>query len=644
MMTALFQKRIRRCALALLAATTLCSASVRAEDVSSIRLEVDAREISRKLLHSRETIPVRPGKLVLWYPKWIPGTHAPSGPVQNIGGLRLETAKGDAVAWRRDETEPCRIECTVPNDVDRLIVRIDYICNQSTTESEGVDSFGDTELGVVDWNTCMLYPENASIDEWQATVQLSLPPKWRIGTALSVAEQKDDTIEFKSKTLRDLIDCPLICGEFLRTVELKPKNFPPTFLHLVSESAEAVQLDDKVIEKYRNVASEAGALFGGAHFAEYHFLVTCSDEVGESGVEHLSSSMDGVRERDLIDDKKRKNPWVAELLPHEFVHSWCGKHRRPAGMVTKNFHTPERTSLLWVYEGLTEYLGHLLMVRSGLLSASDFQQELALIVDGLAHTTGRQWRPLEDTAIANYILRAGSPSWGELRRSQDYYNEGELLWLDADAIIRQLSDGHKSLDDFCKKFMGPERKEEIAPYERADVVKALKEVADYDWEKFIHERVDVPQTALPLGVIEDCGYRLEYSTEASQLLKDQESDERFVSAADSLGLDFRDDGEISEVVPGMAGDHAGLAPGMKTIGVNGKKFSADRVRDAIADSVTKRQVELLVQDGDSFRTFTIPYADGLKYLRLVRSSGKPDLLSAILKPVVSEASAGAEKN
>ncbi len=606
-----------------------------AETAPTLRLEVDAREISRQLLHARQEIPAPPGPLSLWYPKWVPGTHAPGGPVQNIAGLRLETPEGKPIPWRRDEAEPYRIACTVPDSTDRVIVRLDYICNQPTVNSVGVDSFGNAQLGVIDWNTCLLYPEGASIDQLQVSARLLLPAKWRFGTALTVAKETEGSVEFKPETLRDFIDCPLICGEHFRTIELKVKNFPPTFLHLTSESPAAIQLEDKVVEKYRNVVSEAGALFGGAHFSEYHFLVVCSDQVGHMGVEHLSSSLNGVSERDLIDDKKRQG-WVANLLPHEFVHSWCGKHRRPAEMVTANFHTPERTKLLWVYEGLTEYLGEVLMVRSGLVTTNDYLPGLANKIDDLMRTEGRRWRSLEDTATASHLLRARSRSWESLRRSQDYYHEGLLLWLEADAIIRQESDGRRSLDDFCKKFMGPGRPEKIAPYERADVVKILQELADYDWDKFIHDRVDVPQEALPLDVVGRCGYRLQYAAKLSEFLENDERDRKVVSAVDSIGLTFAEDGKIASVVPGMAGDKAGLAPGMIVQGVNGRKFSRQRVKDAIADSVARRAIEFLVLEGDSFRTITVPYADGPKYLELVRDSSKPDLLMNILKPVVAE--------
>ncbi|HVY69555.1 MAG TPA: hypothetical protein VHH73_06475 [Verrucomicrobiae bacterium] len=622
--------------LLLLATLALTSLAGQAAGLVAIQLEVDAREISRKLVHAREEIPVPAGKIALWYLKWIPGTHSPGGPLHNVAGMRLETPDGKPVPWRRDESEIYRIEATIPPQVDRLVIRLDYICNQSTVNSEGVDNFGNTRLGVIDWNTCLLYPESSTIDDLRVSARLLLPANWKIGTALAPRGKQEGSIEFEPETLRDLVDKPVICGEFLRTVEVRGKDMPTGYLHLVSESAAAVQIDENYAKKYGTLLGEAGQLYGGAHFKEYHWLVTCSDEVGESGVEHLSCSMNGVKERDLVDEKRRKNWWISTLMPHEFSHSWCGKHRRPAGMVTQNFHTPEQTSLLWVYEGLDEYLGEVLAVRAGLMATNDYIAFLAWSIDGLMHKAGRLWRPLEDTAIASYVLRAPSKNWNELRRDQDYYFEGRLLWFEADAIIREKTDNAKSLDDFCRKFMGPSRTEKIVPYNRAEIVSTLKECADYDWDTFIRERVETTQPALPLSVVERLGYRMQYSAKSGEMLQDIERELHLVSLVDSVGLLLGDgDGRVQAVIPGGAADKAGMAPGMQVAGVNGRKFSADRAREAVADSLTKRHVELLILDGDTYRTITIPYADGSKYLELVRNPDKPDLLAKILAPKLS---------
>ena len=608
-------------------------------------VEVDARDMPRQLLHARIEIPASPGKLALWYPKWIPGVHAPGGPVQNIGGFRLEGPGGQAIEWERDPVEPYRYTCTVPAGADRIHVLLDYICSQPTANSSGVDSFGNAQIGVINWNTCIVYPEGYTIDDIQVQCRLRLPEEWKFGTALKARETKPE-VEFAIETLRHFVDKPLIAGEHFRTIELEAKNMPPSFIHLTSESPRAIQIDEELIARYHAMVAEAGAMFGGGHFPEYHFLVVCSDQMPRNGLEHLSSSFNVVGERGLIDEKQRDN-WPAYLLPHEFVHSWCGKFRRPAGMVTPNFHTPEQTGLLWVYEGLTQYLGEVLTVRSGLIKTNQYLDWLGGTINYLSHQVGRQWRPLEDTAVASHMLRAASPRWGQLRRGQDYYNEGLLLWLEADALIRKQSDGKRSLDDFCRRFMGPDveppRASElapqvdlaaamIAPYTIDDVVRILSELADHDWRQLIRERVETPQEALPLEVVKRIGYRLEYDTRPSARLEERERERRYVSALDSLGMDVATDGRVTAVVPGLPADEAGVGPGMNIEGVNNRKFSPERLKDAIADSVMNRKVELLVLQGDTFRTITVPYAGGLKYMKLVRDRDEQDILAQIMKP------------
>lgn len=599
-----------------------------------ISVEVDAREIGRSLLHSRVELPAAPGEMIVWYPKWTPGVHAPGGPVANLGGLRFTTAKGEAIEWKRDDEEPFRFHVTVPAGADRVVAQLDYICNQPTANSSGIDSFGNSLLGVINWNTVLLYPESANIDTATAKVKLRLPEGWRFGTALKPEQQNAEGVSFSAGTLRTVVDSPLICGQHFRDVELTGKNTPPAFLHLVSESPAAIQIDDKLIERYRALVAEALALFGVAHFESYHFLVVCSDQVPGNGLEHMASSFNAVGERELIDEKKRKT-WPAYLLPHEFVHSWCGKYRRPAAMVTTNFHTIERTKLLWIYEGLTQYLGEVLTVRAGLLTQEEFLPQFAGKLDWLMRQAGRKWRSVEDTATASWQLRARSPAWTQLRRGQDYYDEGLVAWMEVDAIIREKTGGQKSVDDFCKKFFAKQPKNPpVAGYEIDEVLGILRELVDYDWAKFFRERIEQPRPELGLGFLETLGYRLQYSPKPSEYAKERDAERKATSASASLGVSVGDDGKIGSVIPGMPADEAKLASGMIIAGVNGRKFSGQRLRDAIADSVSSRSVELLVLDGDLFRTVKVSYAGGPKYLELVRRPDRPDVLASIAKPVL----------
>jgi predicted metalloprotease with PDZ domain len=302
-------------------------------------------------------------------------------------------------------------------------------------------------------------------------------------------------------------------------------------------------------------------------------------------------------------------------------------------MVTHNFHDHKDTKLLWVYEGLAQYLGEVLTVRSGLLNQDEYLERLASKIDFLMHQTGRNWRPLEDTAVAAYLLRGASPNWGHLRRSQDYYNEGLLLWMDADALIRSETDNQKSLDDFCSQFMGDiDTDQKTLPFDRAEIIETLNGLLQHDWADFIDQRVARVQENLPLDVVARIGYRLQYDTEPSEYIETREKDRKLVVAADSIGLEIADSGKILNVVPGMPGDQAGLAPAMEIIGVNDRKFSPQRLRDAVADSVANRKIDLLILQDDRFRNVTLDYAGGPKYLKLVRDQSKPDVLAEILKP------------
>jgi predicted metalloprotease with PDZ domain len=339
-------------------------------------------------------------------------------------------------------------------------------------------------------------------------------------------------------------------------------------------------------------------------------------------------------ERDLV-DRGRLKGWVANLLPHEYVHSWCGKYRRPAGMCTPDFHTPEKTRLLWVYEGLGEYLGEILMVRSGLLNLREYRERLASTIRSLSYHEGRRWRSLEDTAVASYLLRGASPNWNDLRRDQDYYFEGMLLWLEADTIIRERTAGKKSLDDFCRAFFGaraPAAK--VVPYELTELIQTLRDLADFDWEQFFQKRVSQPLESLPLDIVKRCGYQVRYTSRVpgEQMTRQNRGFGSEVAVQDSIGLSFSADGTVNEVVPGKVADRSGFAPGMKVISVNNKAFSRQRLLDAVADSVSRRKIELLVVEGEDFRTIVLEYSDGLRYLELVRDPAKSDVLAEILKP------------
>ena len=622
------------CILSISLFNMVAPAETTAAERPSMTIDVDARELPRRLVHTTLVIPCQPGPLRLWYPKWIPGTHGPKGRVEDVGGLRIETSDGTSIPWKRDEIDLHSFTLQVPEGVKSIRVKLETICEASGSDASGIYTYGNSSLGTINWNTCLLYPEGPSADDLLVKVRLRLPVDWKFATALKAEPAVEGWIPFLPVSLSTFIDSPLITGRHLKSIQLSAEGKTPVFLHLTSESPEALNLDAKVVEMYSKLVREAEALFGVVHYPEYHFLVVCTDDGGRFGVEHLTSSMNGLSERSLVDDQFRKG-WAAMLLPHEYAHSWCGKYRRPTEMITPNYHTPMKTKLLWVYEGLTTYLGEVLMVRSGIVSPEEYRTTLMRSIRNLSATTGRQWRPLEDTAVASHISRNPGRSWNQLRRMQDYYAEGMLLWYECDTIIRERTNGTKSLDDFCKRFFARVKdRETVAGHDYQDVVRDLKAVADYDWDSFLQRRVTAVQESLPLDVVERLGYRLHYTDKAPVIPPSPPAwgADPDITAADSLGVTFAS-GVTTVVVPGMPADQSGISPGMKVIGVNGKKFSTSRLRDALADSIARKHVEFLVEAGDEFRTITIPYANGLRYLELVRIENKPDVLGNILKPL-----------
>lgn len=619
-----------------------CEATrVRTPDQSvrqTIDAQVDARELPRGLLHTRMQFPARPGLLALRFPEWIPGTHGPTGQIRNLAELKFETTDGRPLAWNRDEVDLFRFLVDVPAGTDTIAVRLSYICNQATVSSNPIDSHGGTPIGIVNWNTCLLYPEDRADDEVDVRLSIRIPPEWKYATALTAQADpptEDHSIRFAPTSLRDVIDSPMIAGKHLRSVPLRTEGGPPVYLHAVGEPEESIQFDEKVVAGYRSLVLETEALFGRSHYDAYHFLVVCTDFIDTTGLEHFRCSLNGVRAKSLIDEAAfTKRP--AFLLPHEYVHSWCGKFRLPAGMHTRNYHTPMRTRLLWVYEGLAQYLGYVLAVRSGLATKDTMLEHLTDDVADLRRRSGRSWRPLVDTAVANHTQRGGPYDWINLRRGQDYYHEGALFWLEADVIIRVLTRGQRSLDDFCKAFMGrnPDGAA-IRPFDEQEIIDTLKGIAPYDWARLIATRIHLTQDALSLDGLRLAGYRMVHAPTPLKQDVEPESEFGYLAELESIGLVLHGRGKVIGLLKDFPAFRAGLGYEMYVMEVNGKEYKAKALREAIEDSPKTGKINLLIWDRGEFRNVTIEYKDGAKYARLERDQGRPDLLNEILQPRAS---------
>ena len=617
----------------------------------SIQLFVDLSDAPRNLYHSRLTIAVKPGPLTLVYPKWIPGNHRPSGPIVNVTGVKME-AGGHTLPWERDPVDMYAFHVDVPAGGNELHVSFDTVTSDGSAGASGPAAT--TNVLDLNWNQVVLYPQGASSDEVEVRASVSLPAGWKFGTALpmenmgqsSMGQSSMDQFQsgghnslevFKPVSLTTLVDSPLIAGDHYRKIELtKAGETPAHVIDMVSESEAGLAITPADEAAYRKLVAETGALFGARHYLDYHFLLTLSDEAGHHGLEHHQSSDNSVEERTLIDPALHL--LEAGLLPHEFTHSWNGKYRRPAGLATRNYQDPMVGDLLWVYEGLTEYVGNVLTVRSGLWSPEQYREALAATAAELDYRAGRTWRPLEDTARSVQILRTQGPEWQSWRRGLDYYPEGELIWLEVDTILRQQSNGQKSLDKFCRLFHGGESgPPKVVPYTFDDVVRALNQVQPYDWAGLLKERVNAAKARAPLGGIERGGWRLVYNDRPNVFIHTEEEFDQHVDASYSLGFRVRKDGQFDDVIHGSPAYLAGVGPGMKLVAVNGRAWSKDVLEEALrASRDSKQPIDLLVENAKFFRTCSVNYHDGIRnpHLERTEASGVPgDVLGEILKPL-----------
>lgn len=601
-----------------------------AKTAPHITLTVDATDAPRKIFHARLTIPATPGMLTLYYPKWIPGEHGPTGPIEDLAGLVFTANNGQTLKWRRDLLDGWTFHVDVPDGVSSVDAALDFI--SPTANAEGIYTGGASasdKMTVLSWNTLLLYPEGWTTNDLTYEASLRLPSGWKFGTSLPIASQSNGEIRFQSVSLTSLVDSPVISGEYLRVVPLADN--PLQEMDIAADTAADLDAPPAVFDHYKNLTDQAKKLFGAQHFRDYHFLYSLSDHVAHFGLEHHESDDSRSSERALVDPEERL--LEAGLLSHEYVHSWNGKYRRPADLTTPDYEKPMQDDLLWVYEGLTSYLGDVLSARSAIRTPQQFRDNVADLAARLDHTPGRTWRNLQDTADGVPSMQFAPRQWESWRRTVDYYDEDVLNWLWVDMIIRQQTHDAKSLDDFCHLFHGGQSGlPEVKTYTFQDVVQALNQIAPYDWAGFWTERLTNHGPGTPLTGLEASGWKLVYDETRSELEKAEEG-EGGSDASYSIGLKLRSDGRIVDTVEGMLAAKAGIGPGMKVIAVNGKKFSADVLRDALrTGKISSAPLELLIENTDYYRTFKLDYHGGEKYPHLVRDESKPDELTEIIKP------------
>jgi predicted metalloprotease with PDZ domain len=591
----------------------------------TIVLDVDATNLSQQIFRMRMSIPVKPGPLTLLYPQWLPANHGPNGPITQLAGLKF-TAGGKPVEWTRDPVQVFAFHVNVPEGASVLEAEYQYLSPLDT--SQGRITMTDEILGV-QWPSVTLYPAGYVARRINVQANLKLPRDWQYATALETSSRQGDDVHFKAHDLETLIDSPLFAGHYYKQFDLDPGAAVPVRLNVFADSPDSLEAKPEQIEAHRKLVKQAYKLFGSHHYKHYDFLFALSDEFGGIGREHHQSSENGVKPGYFTDWAKSESG--RDLLPHEYTHSWDGKFRRPAGQDVPNFNTPLQNSLLWVYEGQTQYWGNVLGARSGLVSASGARDALAATAARYDSVAGRAWRAMQDT-VNDPILNARRPlGWANWQRSEDYYSEGQLIWLDVDTLIREKSGDKRSLDDFAHAFYGINDGSFLpAFYTFEDVVAALNKVQPHDWATFLRTRVEGHGPGAPLDGLARAGWKLVYTDTPTDLIKSADDRNKAIDLSYSLGFTATQDGGIRNVIWDGVGFRAGLAANTSIVAVNNRAYKPDVLKAAIkAAKDGKEPIQLLVKKGNVLRTIALDYHGGLRYPRLERIPGTKDRLEGI---------------
>ena len=626
--------RLAVAALPLLIATALATAPAAAQTAPPapatasvvMRLEVDASDLSRRVLHARQRIAVRAGALTLLYPQWIQGNHSPTGPIDKLAGLRIR-GNGQAIAWQRDPLNVYAFKLVVPEGVSELELSFDVLTPTAGNQGRVVMT---PDVLNLQWNQVALYPAGIPAPSIEVASSLTLPAGWQAGTVLELEARDGDRLRYRPVPLHTLLDSPVFAGRHYKQFDLAPGAKIPVRLNVVADAAKYLEAKPEQLKPHRELVTQAGRLFGSQPYDRYDFLLSLSGQLSGIGLEHHRSSENGV-DADYFTGWDGGSATGRDLLAHEFVHAWNGKYRRPTGLVADNFNQPLNDELLWVYEGQTQYWGYVLAARSGLWKPEFARDALAQVVARYAHDRpGLAWRTLQDTTYDPVIAQRRAKPYGSYQLSEDYYSGGQLVWLAVDAKLRELSGDKRSLDDFARGFFGVNDGEWKVQntYTFEDVVATLNGVHPHDWATFLRDRLD-GKTGLA-GGIEASGWKLVFKDEPNAYAKGAGSR----GGADftySIGLSVGKDGSIGDVRWDGPAFNAGIGSGTQVVAVNGMAYDADVLEEAIkAATNSKAPIELLVKEFDRYRTVKLDYHGGLRHPHLVRIEGKPDYLTPIL--------------
>ncbi len=626
-----------------------------------ILLDVDASDLPRNLVHAHLSIDLPPGRgetTDLFYVTWTPGNHSPSGPIENVVNIRITDCRGRPLEWDRDPARLERFTIRPPADCAAVEVHLSYIASQPNTLSRSSDTYGRPAFGALNWNTVMIYPGGATNQQITVHPALAIPMGWSLATGLGETledaprhegekAQRPGAIwtRFEPATLAKVIDSPVLMGQFLNRIAIDAPGLPAHDLAISGPEPRLADCPTWLLEGLGKMAAQGAAIFAAEgqepRFPRSRFVfLVMLDESLRFGLEHSESTFCAMAPRSFIEarkDEQRGGGGSMGILAHEYFHVWCGKLRAPDGVVMSDYHTPARTDLLWLYEGLTTYYDDLLLARSGLITDEEYRQRVLEAAIAMQQRTGRLWRSIEDTARSVRAVRLRGIAWNDMRQGAEYYGQAAMFWLEADAIIRRGTQNRASLDDFCRQFFdvpaNPAGAQ--ATCTRSDIIESLAAVYNgQDWDALVRERIEEPAQTLDMGpLLRLLGWRIEWADEQTALQKKlSEGSSGEVNLRESLGVRLSRDAEITDIVPGSPADEAGLAFGMKVMAVGGWAYSAERIRRAVKESKESGKIAMIVSFGERVEERTVEYSAGLRYPRLERHEGEPDVLSKISMP------------
>ncbi|WXF84431.1 tetratricopeptide repeat protein [Xanthomonas translucens pv. undulosa] len=616
----------------LLAATAAFQASAQTappQDVpfaGTLKIDVDATDLAHRIFRVRTTIPATPGPMTLLYPQWIPGNHSPTGPIDKLAGLVIK-ANGQVLPWKRDQFDVYAFKVEVPQGASEIVAEFQFLSSQGDGQGRVMMT---PEMLNLQWNTTALYPAGTYARNIKAQASVTLPPGWSYATALETATRVGDTVTFKPIDFDDLVDSPMFAGKYYKRIALDADGKAPVYLNVFADEAKSLDAKPQQIKAHAALVQQMDKLYGARHFDHYDFLLALTEKLGGIGLEHHRSSensgpLNYFTEWDKSWDRR-------DLLSHEFNHSWNGKYRRGADLATPNFNVPMGDSLLWLYEGQTQFWGEVLAARSGLWTQPQARDVLADVAATYQRgRPGLAWRALQDTTNDPTMSLRRPRAYRSYQMSEDYYSGGQMLWLEIDAKLRELSGNKRSIDDFAKAFFGMhDGAWDVNPYTFEDIVATLDGVARYDWAPFLRSRVDGHGPLV--GGIEASGWKLFYTDQPNEAIKTYEATKKGVSLTYSLGLSLDDNGSVQDVLWDGPAFDAGIVADNSIVAVNGREYSADAIKEAItAAKGAAAPIELLVKRGNRYDTLRIAYHGGLQYPHLERIAGKPDRLSALYK-------------